>query len=81
MQLRQVYLASVNETHLQHLDQPRGFVLRMIGGGLRSLIHAFLPFIYVGAGSDCVSELHHHLSYAASAAMKLVLRNGSDADR
>lgn len=54
--------ASVGETYGKHWVAASGFALRMIAGGLRCLVHAFLPFLYTRAGSDCVAELHGQLS-------------------
>jgi hypothetical protein len=62
LQLFSRHPASVGETYFEHCAAASRFALRLLGGGLRCLVHAFLPFLYVRAGSDCVAELHGKLT-------------------
>jgi hypothetical protein len=62
--------ASVGETYGEHCRAASSFALRMIAGGLRCLVHAFLPFLYVSAGSDCVAELHGQLTARKDSAQR-----------
>ena len=53
--------ASVGESYLEHLLTASGFALRMFAGGAACLLHAFLPFLCVRTGSDCIAELNHRM--------------------
>lgn len=53
--------ATVNETYGQHFLAAVGFSLRMIGGGLACLVHAFVPGAFKTTGSDLIRELHDRM--------------------
>jgi hypothetical protein len=64
MKLRQLFTEhpqSVGETYAQHLGTACGFAARMLFGGFACFVHAFLPFAFRNAGSDCVHELYEHM--------------------
>ena len=49
---------AVGETYSRHCLHACSFALRMVGGGLACLVHAFLPFLFVKTASTCISQLH-----------------------
>lgn len=53
--------ASVGETYFEHLCNAASFSIRMLGGGLACLVHAFLPFLFVKTGSAAITELHDRM--------------------
>lgn len=53
--------ATVDETYGQHFRAALGFSLRMIGGGLACLVHAFVPGAFKSTGSDLIRELHERM--------------------
>jgi hypothetical protein len=52
------HLDEAGESYGEHCGKAAGFGLRMIGGGIFCLIHAFLPFLFERAGSDTVRRLN-----------------------
>lgn len=50
--------ASVGETYFQHFNHSMSFSLRMLGGGLACMAHAFFPFLCVRTGSTQINKLH-----------------------
>ncbi len=52
---------SVGENYFQHARVAVSFGARMIGGGLRCVLHALLPPVFQNAASDCVRSLHAEL--------------------
>ncbi|MEE9434533.1 MAG: DUF6356 family protein [Sphingorhabdus sp.] len=50
--------ASVEESYGQHFIVAGGFALAMLFGGLRVLIHAFIPGFFINAGSSTVKRLN-----------------------
>jgi putative acetyltransferase len=53
--------ASVGENYLQHLRHAAGFAVRMIAGGVAVLVHAVLPFLFVGTGSGVITKLYSRM--------------------
>jgi hypothetical protein len=53
--------ATVGESYYEHFGVASGFGLSMISGGLRAVIHAFLPNYFQTAASDTVISLHQRL--------------------
>lgn len=53
--------ASVDETYWQHFAMALGFGLRMIGGGLACIAHAFIPGAFCTTGSESIRELHDRM--------------------
>ena len=49
--------ASVGETYGQHFAFALRFGLRMAGGGLAAIVHAFLPFVFVTTAGRISDEL------------------------
>lgn len=64
--------ATVGETYGQHFQSAMGFSVRMIGGGLACLVHAFFPFLFERTGSQAIRDLYErmiaHRARAARAA-------------
>lgn len=52
------HLDEAGESYAEHCGKAAGFGLKMIGGGLACLVHAFLPFLFEKVGSDTVRRLH-----------------------
>ena len=52
------HLAEAGESYGEHCGNAAGFGLRMIGGGLACLVHAFLPFLFAQTGSATVRRLN-----------------------
>ena len=50
--------ASVGESYTQHFGVATRFGTRMIDGGVRAVIHGFLPFAFKTSGSRTVAALH-----------------------
>ena len=59
---------SVGESFGEHFGVASRFGLRMVWGGARCTLHAFLPFLFKTAGSDTVAALHHELVTKRNAA-------------
>ena len=55
----------LGETYGEHFGNASRFGLRLIGGGLACLVHAFLPFLFVNKGSEMVREMHKSLAQRA----------------
>ena len=53
--------ATVGETYGQHFQTAMGFSVRMIGGGLACMVHAFLPFLFESTGSRAIRGLHERM--------------------
>lgn len=53
--------AAVGETYAQHFHVATGFGVRMIGGGLACLVHAFFPFLFETTGSSAIRSLHERM--------------------
>jgi Family of unknown function (DUF6356) len=53
--------ATVNENYFQHFVNSSRFGLRMIGGGIVCLVHAFLPGLFCTKASDTIGELHDRM--------------------
>jgi len=51
----------MGESYGQHFVAAVGFGLKMIGGGLACLVHAFFPFLFETTGSDTVRKLNRKL--------------------
>ncbi|HEY7902538.1 MAG TPA: DUF6356 family protein [Casimicrobiaceae bacterium] len=49
--------ASVGETYGEHLRFALRFGLRMTGGGLAAIVHAFLPFLFVTTAGRISDDL------------------------
>jgi hypothetical protein len=60
--------ASVGESFGEHFLVASGFGLRMVSGGARCMLHAWLPFLFKTAGSDTVAALHAELVTKRNAA-------------
>ena len=52
---------SVGESFTEHFGVASSFGFRMIWGGVRCALHAWLPFAFKTAGSDTVKALHHEM--------------------
>lgn len=50
--------ASVNETYAQHMGRACSFAGPMFVGACASLVHAFLPFLFLRTGSSIIEGLH-----------------------
>lgn len=50
--------ASVGETYFQHFGHSMSFAVRMLGGGIACMLHAFFPFLCVKTGSSQITVLH-----------------------
>ena len=50
--------ASVEENYGEHFLVASGFALAMLWGGLRVLIHAFIPGFFITAGSTTIERLN-----------------------
>ncbi len=50
--------ASVEESYTEHFLVASGFALAMLWGGIRVLIHAFVPGFFVRAGSTTIKRLN-----------------------
>lgn len=48
----------VDESYLEHFGVAGRFGLAMIWGGVRALVHAFVPALCVTSGSDTIRRLH-----------------------
>ena len=59
---------SVGESFSEHFGVASRFGLRLVWGGARCTLHAFLPFLFKTAGSDTVAALHHELVTKRNAA-------------
>lgn len=49
---------SVGETFAEHFHSAFGFGTAMVVGGLKCLVHGFLPIVFKTSGSDTVRRLH-----------------------
>ncbi|MBF7015575.1 DUF6356 family protein (plasmid) [Novosphingobium resinovorum] len=49
---------SVGETYVEHFHSAFGFGTMMIVGGIKCVIHGFLPPMFKTSGSDAVRQLH-----------------------
>jgi hypothetical protein len=52
------HLDEIGESYGEHCGEAAAFGLRMIGGGLACLVHAFLPFLFERTGSETVRRLN-----------------------
>lgn len=52
------HLDEIGESYGEHFGAASRFGLKMIGGGLACLVHAFLPFLFQTAGSDTIRKLN-----------------------
>lgn len=52
---------SVGESYLQHFAVAGRFGLRMIGGGLGALLHAFIPGLCQHTGSKTLERLNRNM--------------------
>lgn len=50
---------SVEESYTQHFGVAGKFGVTMIWGGLKALVHAFVPGLCITSGSDTVKRLNH----------------------
>lgn len=50
---------SVDESYTEHFGVASRFGLTMIWGGMKALVHAFVPGWCITSGSDTVKKLHH----------------------
>ena len=69
--LRRLFLdhpASVGESYVEHFGVATRFGTRMIGGGVRAVIHGFLPFAFKTSGSRTVAALHAEMVRKRAAA-------------
>jgi hypothetical protein len=48
-------------TYSEHFQRSLGISLRMLQGGLASLVHAVIPDLFTTSASDAVKELHGEL--------------------
>lgn len=53
--------ASVGETYTEHMRMALGFAATLAGAALATLVHAFLPFLFVRTGSRRITELHDRM--------------------
>ncbi len=49
---------TVGETYVEHFHSAFGFGTAMIVGGIKCVIHGFLPPLFTTSGSDAVRRLH-----------------------
>ncbi|MDQ2877939.1 MAG: DUF6356 family protein [Pseudomonadota bacterium] len=69
--LRRLFLdhpESVGESYAEHFGVASRFGLRMIGGGIASLIHGLLPSVFTTTGSRTVMRLNRQIVEKRSAA-------------
>lgn len=52
----------IGETYGAHFGTAAGFGLRMIGGGLAALVHAFCPSLFERTGSETLGTLHRQIN-------------------
>ncbi len=52
------HLRDVDESWWQHFWFAFPMACRMLLGALGILVHAFLPFLFVTTGSDCIRRCH-----------------------
>lgn len=57
----QDHLHMVKESYWQHMAFAVPFCLRMIGGGIGGLIHAFIPALFQLTASTTVKTLHERM--------------------
>jgi hypothetical protein len=50
---------SVDETYVEHFGVASRFGFAMIWGGMKALVHAFIPGLCITSGSDTVKRLNH----------------------
>ena len=50
--------ASVGESYGEHFMVASGFAAAMLWGGIRVLIHAFIPSFFMTAGSSSIKRLN-----------------------
>lgn len=50
---------SVDENYLEHFGVASRFGMAMIWGGMKALVHAIIPGLYITSGSDTVMRLNH----------------------
>ena len=53
--------ASVDETYSEHMAMALSFAGPLFKAAAASLIHAFLPFLFVSKGRDTIADLHERL--------------------
>lgn len=51
----------VGESYGRHFGQAAWYGVRMIGGGIACLVHAFFPFLFVHTASRTMDRLHARL--------------------
>ena len=49
---------SVEENYVEHFVVAGGFALAMLWGGLRVLVHAVIPGLFISAGSSTIKHLN-----------------------
>lgn len=52
---------SVEESYAEHFAVASGFGMTMIWGGIKAVVHGFIPGLCTTAGSDTVRRLHERL--------------------
>ncbi len=50
---------TVGESYWEHCRVAGSFGIAMIAGGMKALVHAFLPNMFETAGSDTIRRLHN----------------------
>ena len=60
-QSRWRHLRENRMTYGEHFWRSLGISLRMLQGGLASLVHAVIPDLFTTSASDAVKELHNEL--------------------
>jgi hypothetical protein len=56
------HLQDVGESYDEHFFHAGRYGLVLIGAGLACLVHAVLPFLFERTGSQCISQLHAHMT-------------------
>ena len=52
---------SVGESYGEHCGVAFSFAWRMIAAGLACMVHAVLPFLFVGTGNQMIARLHDRM--------------------
>lgn len=58
------HLRKNNISYLSHFKRATCLSLNMILGGVLCFVHAFIPFIFVEAGSDKVKKIYWEIIHA-----------------
>ena len=55
------HLKEVKETYFEHMKNAFKISFEMISGGLKGIVHALVPGIFITSASDKIKKLHTYL--------------------